>query len=899
MVIGKKWAPAVIRLLLMAVILAPAAGAAGPADGPEFGSGIFGRWTTDDQGMPAYLYTMRAGDPRSWWDPKTWPMTNLQWHQLGNGRVVANAYNLGFVKLFYGESGAVWLNDYEPEKGGHAGGFGWIIDGSTVLVDLDELAPAGAEWERVFGAGYFEKKLAVQGLTFDRRVLAPYGDAAALVSRVTVRNTSNADKRITLIEYWDVNMRLMKDFLLGRGSRARRRDRRVSMELGDGGALLKAVPHRLYGLYGGFPPRPEWVDPELPAVFLMSPDAAPAAWITDPAELFTGARINTDAAALARAGQTAPSPGKRPQARACLAARIVIVLPAGAEKSLRFVYGYEKSTPAEQSVREALKDAGGAEGQGLPEKKWAAASPSLELPVDSFLSRELKWDYYYFVSSALYDAYYRKHFIPQGSNYLYYSGGNGATRDYAAFAMTLAYYRPALAREVLEFMMRSQDASGRLFYDLEGYGKRYSVPYRPGDLDLWFLWALSEYVSATRDFAFLDQTEPYYPLSRGESGTVWDHARRSLDHLVNVIGVGPHGDPRLKLSDWNDEMTFLTAGSNPVDVLMTYERGESIMDTAMACYIMPQVRDLAAARGDAATARAANDYLDRMRAALNAAWTGDHLLRSYSGLGKPYGKDVIFLEPQAWALLAEGSLAPERERVLVDTMIKRLKEPSVLGMIISNSVSGSLTTRKGEQEEGGIWFAINGPAAVALSRFNKELGWDEVVHNTLAWHASVYPGTWYGIWSGPDAWNSAVSDRPGETWYMKSAIMNTGPQMYPVQNAHAHCQTMWAVARLAGITPTPEGWTVEPRIPMETYSFSCALFGIEVTPGRIGGYVDLPVGAILDLKIKIPEAWERGEIRASVGGEKAELSLDNGMAVLEVSARAGEKSVWAIAAGNK
>ncbi|HUT51907.1 MAG TPA: hypothetical protein VM658_00815 [bacterium] len=872
------------------------AAAAGSPDAPSFGSGIFGHWITEENGMPAYLYTMRHDDPRAVWDPKTWAPNNLQWHQLGNDRVVANAYNLGFVKLFYGESGAIWLNEYEPEKGEHAGGFGWIIDGATVLVDRDEMVPQGAQWERVFGAGYFSKRLRVPGLDFERTVWAPVGNLTILVSEVTIKNTSSSSKDLCYIEYWDVNMKLKKDFLVLRPTPKAIRNEKVRMIIDQDGRLLKAEPKRIFGPLGGFPDKPMSVDPELPALFVSSPDQQPETWITDPNQLFhQGSPIMGPAAQLIRAGEKVPDPTPRPQIRACLAPKVHVQVPANSNLTMRFIYGYIKGMDAIDYDDLAVFFHQMTEEQWNSNKNyWKNQSPSLVTNDDKFVGRELVWDYYYFLSSSLYDAYYQEYFIPQGSNYLYFSGGNGATRDYAAFAMTLAYYKPERARDVLTFMTRCQDPDGRLFYDLEGYGKRYSVPYRPGDLDLWFLWALSEYVSATRDFAFLDQVEPYYPLARDESGTVWDHAQRSLNHLVNIVGTGPRGNPRLKLSDWNDEMTLLTAGSNPLDIIMTYKRGESIMNTAMACYIMPQVRDLASARGDAATARTANDYLDRMRVALNAAWAGDHLIRSWSGLGKPYGDDVIFLEPQAWALLAQGTLPPEREKVMVDTIVKRLKEPSVLGMIISNSVSGSLTTRKGEQEEGGIWFAINGPAAVALSRFDQQLGWDEVKRNTLAWHASVYPGTWYGIWSGPDAWNSAVSDRPAETWYMKNPIMNTGPQMYPIQNAHAHCQTLWAIARLAGITPTPGGWIVEPRIPMSPYSFSCALYGIEVGPQKISGYVDLPARAVLTLNIKIPEGWEINKINAWVGGEKVDIIFSQDFAILTVGAESNQKVNWEI-----
>ena len=863
----------------------------GITDAPDFGSGIFGQWVQDENGLPAYCYTMRYDDPRCLWNPSPLPPSVMHWHQLGNDRLNANAYNLGMVKVFNGESGALWLNEYAPEKGKHAGGFGWLIADESVLVDRDDCIPADATWERVFGIGYYLKRLSIAGLIYQRRVFAPTGDLPFLVSEVTVRNTTDAPREVALIEYWDVNMRLLKDFLLGRGIKDRFRDSRVRLVLDADRSLLSAVPRRIFGSTGGFPPRPVCVDPELPAVFLACLDGAPSAWITNPAVLFTNDKPRlAPAGVLAHSGAYAFEPGSQAQDTVCLAARQTFTLAPCSERTMHFLYGYAKGEDPGKMIATAVS-----EKDFLWEKTvacWKTTAPSLCVEKDSFLCRELIWDYYSFTSSSLYNAYYQCHYIPQGGNYLYVNGGNGATRDFAAFVQTLTYYRTKAAREMLEFMMCAQEEDGRLFYDLEGHGKRYTLPYRPSDLDLWFLWSLCEYVFATRDFAFLNTIVPYYPLHKGKRGTIWEHAQRSLYHLINRVSTGPHGHIRLRLSDWNDEMTWLTAGSNPLDMLMTFARGESVMNTAMACYILPMVRDLASTRGDHETVKAAEAFLKKMRCALPLAWSVDHLIRSYSGLGRPYGDTVTYLEPLVWALLAEGVLDAEKEKIIVRTIIERLKQPSSLGLMISDSTQGSLTTRRGEQEEGGIWYAIDGPAAIALSRFDLDLAWDELVRNTLAWHAHVYPSLWYGIWSGPDAWNGPSSNRPGQTWYQETPVMDIGPQSYPVQNAHAHCQTMYTIARLAGITPTAEGWTIIPRIPMARYAFSCHLFVLEVEPGRISGAVNLPVTAELPLKVKIPAGWTNPEV--TVDGRRVHAVCSNDRVEFMIKAQAERKTKWEI-----
>ncbi len=838
----------------------------------SFGGGAFGRWTMDGGGLPAYEYQARYDDPRLVWDPKVYPPSNLHWSQIGNDRVMAACYNLGFVKLFDGSAGAVWINDYEPEKGEFAGGFGWLAWGDTVVSDYDASIGEDAGWKRVFGAYYYEKTLETAEAVF-RHTLVPTPntdsartspEASSLYSFVTIRNKSDRPISFTHLEYWDVNVKLMDDFLLGRAGIRKRRDKKVSMRVHRSGTVLEAASQKRLE---GPPSRPALVFPEWPSAFLESMEEKPDAWITDPSELFNGKEmvISRISSGL---GSEKPDPAARGQNEACLAARKSFVLEPGEEKTIAYRFGclYPYAADWDQGPGPGME---AASELARVHAAWRDAGyPAFISSRDSFMGRELVWDYYYLTAMATSDIYYGKRHVPQGGNYYYYSGGNGATRDYAAFVQALTYYKPELAREILEFMSRCQETDGRLFYDIEGYGYRYSTPYRPGDLDLWYLWALCEYVFATRDFDLLDQGEPFYPLHLGEEGTVWEHARRSLDHLIDVIGTGPRGHLRLRLSDWNDEMTWLTAGSNPADMLATFYRGESVMNTAMACHILPMFRDLAKAEGDAETAGRAEAFLVKLRAALDSAWTGTHFTRAYSGFGKPFGQDETYLEPQVWALLAGDVLGPERERKLLDNLRANLMGPSELGMMISTSTSGSLTTRPGEQEEGGIWLAINGPAALALARSDPDLAWREVKRNSMAWHAHVYPNLWYGIWSGPDAWNSVFSDRPGETWYMKTPILNTGPQMYPVQNAHSHCQTMWVMARLAGISPFAEGLAVEPRVPLESYSFSCRLFSISKGPDEIAGSLRVGDGGPLKLRVEIPENMRGRQLAFSVNGEK-------------------------------
>jgi len=847
-------------------------------------SGIFGEWFEDETGLPAYRYKMRHDDPRALWDPVIKNKSTLHWHQLGNDRITANAYNLGMVKVFYGETGQLWLNDYSPQENAHCGGFGWLISEDKVLIDRDDCIPEGSGWERIFGSGYFQKTLEYCGLVLERRIFAPAGDEPCLISEVKIKNRTNKLKDFHLIEYWDINITRITKFILNRFlNRKTRIHPRLSLSSED--RILSAWPD---GKKGKLPDKPCYIDPEYPGIFLASLDDKPCEWITRPDLLFCDSLPVKNPGGLTSASRLNPS-GSTPVADTCLAAVIKAGIEAGEEKIFRFAYGYAKAREPEDIVSSVIKN--GAQLWRNTASFWKERAPSFKTEKEELnLGRELVWNNYYFNSSSQYDAYYQRHYVPQAGNYLYDSGLNGASRDFFENIMTLTYYRPQSAREMLEFMLRSQKTDGTFFYSIDGFGKRNRLFYRPSDLGLWFLWALSEYIFVTRDFGFLEAPLPYYPLNKYRTESVWEHAKKSFAHLVTKIGTGRNGHLKIRLSDWNDEMTWLTAADSALDIVLTILKGESVFNTAMACFILPMFEDLAEYAGDKETEKACAGILSRMKTALNNAWQKAHLIRSYSGLGKPFGKEETWLEPMVWALLARGSLEGGKEDMAVKTINEKLLTQA--GIKISDTGRESMTTRKGEQESGGMWPAINAPAAIALSGFDKDLAWEVFKKNTLCSHAELYPDKWYGIWSGPDAFNGPDSVRPGETWYQKNPVFSLGAQSYPVQNIHAHGQMMYALAKLAGLAAGIDGWTISPRIPHETYSFSCSLFGIDVSPEKISGYVCLPVSTSLILNVELPEKLTGKKIL--VDGRQVQYKNTGNMLELYLNAQKGEKVVWSI-----
>src|SRR5258708_5409692 len=67
----------------------------------DYGSGYFGKWMTDQFGLPAYRYTCdQTKDPRALTPVhKEWRSAADHTHQVGNDRLVALASNYGYIQV--------------------------------------------------------------------------------------------------------------------------------------------------------------------------------------------------------------------------------------------------------------------------------------------------------------------------------------------------------------------------------------------------------------------------------------------------------------------------------------------------------------------------------------------------------------------------------------------------------------------------------------------------------------------------------------------------------------------------------------------------------------------------------------------------------------------------------
>lgn len=835
----RPWPPLLAALLAAAACesadrpaatAAPSHCAADAAQDP-LGSGGFGCWFTDAAGLLAYEYTMPPGDPRArtftWGD---YGAADDHWHQVGNGRLKAMAHVDGRIRVFDPTRGPKWVSEYSAAR---------------LRVDGNEAAPAARRL--VFGMGYVETATELAGVAATRTVYAPWGARAGdpvLLIEHRLENRSDREHQVEVTELWDGGLRqvdLQLAYALNiDGAEGVREEQMTQFEqLATFDAARDAVLVDTRPAAGvQAPPRDE------ASPLDYHPGALALALLDGPADGFalrkrveceqagcTPAALATTSIATARIGPPrygllhdgATSAGPLPATDRAFAAELgrAVTVPAGATATVRFALAYagDAELPA---LLDGLRAAAPTPAENAEAVKGAVAAWSLPQAtgLDAAAARELAWHAYYFLSSAGWEEYFGVRNVDQASAYGYLQGLRGAARDSLINAVAAVHVDPALARDQIVYVLETTHPdTARISYGTAGYGivTDAGIHDRPSDLQLWLMWAVVEYVQATRDFAFLDEVVAYWPPAGGVSDSVVERLGRSLDWLMTDLGVGDHGLLRVGSGDWSDGISFLAASRD-----VFHELGESTFNTAFAAYVFPRLAALVQSR-DAMLAQRLDAAGTQFAAAVADQYEGRWFYRAWDGAGAPLGGDRIFLEHHAWILLGDVP-TPEQRAQVIQNIDQTLSAPSPIGTWVVHPPIEGTVLEPGWDVNGGIWAAMNGLLAWGLARTDPARGFAEYVANSMANHAEVYPGLWYGIWSGPDAYNAAYAARPGETFYHAATPMTD----FPVCNSNRHAWPLIDAVKLSGIEYTAEGIVVDPRVPFAEVRFDSALVNLDV-----------------------------------------------------------------------
>ncbi|MFX1332115.1 MAG: GH36-type glycosyl hydrolase domain-containing protein, partial [Promethearchaeota archaeon] len=748
-----------------------------------FGSGYFGEWIKDEFGLPAYRYTCdQIRDPKAV-SPMTevWRQNTDHLHQVGNDRLVAVVSNYGHVQVRQDEGSPKFLNDYDPSRFQFGGGIGYLTDGESFLSTYYN--GQADEFDRIFGMGYFRKTVKDNSYVLDQVIFAPFGDIPVIVSQVTIENHNTQACNLKWIEYWGCQpyQFSFKSFMMSLAQKkpaseirrdfSRRFDHKTEIIAHNRGLLdskrfkgntmsdkiaWKALNAYLSTkgkhLTGGpvKPPIKETVleDESPPKTFLISLDGPADELGTDVMEFF------------GNGGAGAPEGIHRPlsmkhstrDSETGLLIERRFHLEPGEKKTLYFAYGYLlEDMKLEALVAEIENDYSNLLAKTC--EQWRANRIQL-LTDEEWVDRELSWHNYYLRSNLTFDSFFNEHILSQGHMYQYIIGIQAAARDPLQHALPLVFTRPEIVKNVIRYTLKTVTPEGNIPYGIVGHGMYMPSPWRPSDQQLWLLWLACEYVLGHRDLEFLDEDITMYPIygKRTKQARVRDVLALCFRYLVDINSIGRHGLARLSYGDWNDMVVHGYVPEEQREEVT--DAGESMLNAAMSTYVMKLYGQLLTYMGETNLAQESRDFAEMQREAVNKQWNGKWFKRAWLSNDIGWiGADVMWLEPQPWAIIG-GATSKDQADILLRSIDDLARSFSKHGAVILSKPMEQMAGDPGIGTNAGVWPSINGTLIWALALIDGGLAWDEWKRNSLAKHAEEYPDVWYGIWSGPDTYNS-------------------------------------------------------------------------------------------------------------------------------------------------
>lgn len=760
------------------------------------------------------------------------------------------------------------------------GGFGYVDSGGKAWATAYCYRPQGAATQRDFGIGYARYETRGRDVLVTRRVSAPFGDDPVLLADVRLENLTAAPLRVRYYEYWDVHPQRMQVDWLRTGSFGPASDdrRRRFNDYFRARLLWEDATHALRVRLSPREPTPDGYRPPgkindadwaTTDIFLADLNGEPDGFYHDKAAFFgTGGARLPDAVAARMPSERYDVGAEYNALSRCLVIRRDVEIGPAEYVDLRFAYGVVRPgdlrTPsgADESDLAFLRRYRQGQPAAQTQRAWADSLTYFKTGEDPVLQREMAWHSYGLQAALVYNSFHRAHVVAQGSAYLYLHGADGAPRDIALYTVALCYQNPPLAREMLRLLMQLQDAkTGALPYAFVGYGAvddALGLHSAPSDLDLFFMLAVVEYLSATGDISILSEKIVFYPpaapVEGGKRGL--DHVRAAAKHLLETVGTGANGLLRIGSGDWSDGIVIETAlddGPGPFGV--TYQNskrnGESIPNTQMALYVLPLLAALVEAH-DGELAAYLRAPLADFQAALAKQWNAQGwynraVLRGFDNREITHSR--FELEAQPWALISGVAARTGTQGAL----IQRVEAVDALSPI-------GAPLRPG----GAVWPAVSQLLTWAYARCGRDaLAWRSLYRHTFAAHSTVYPDVWLGTWSAPDGINGLASDRPGGTWSSPVTPMTD----FPVMNANPHALALLALLRVCGVEPAAggDGLMIHPHVPRERFTLDTPLLRLDVSPGRVAGEYRAFVRGSRALYVHVPEGAYH--VRITIDGD--------------------------------
>ncbi len=384
---------------------------------------------------------------------------------------------------------------------------------------------------------------------------------------------------------------------------------------------------------------------------------------------------------------------------------------------------------------------------------------------------------------------------------------------------------PERARERIIDIASTQFPDGGCYHQYQPLTKKGNNEIGQGfnDDPMWLIFGTVHYLKETGDFSILDELVPF-DNKLGTEVPLFEHLTVSFNHVIN--NLGPHGLPLIGRADWNDCLNLNCFSNNPDESFQTTEnktedsKAESLMIAGLFVMYGREYVELAHRIGKRTEAERAQKHVDSMvKAVKKYGWDGKWFLRAYDFYGNKIGsheneEGKIFIESNGWCTMAEIGL----EEGMVDQALDAVNEHLDCdhGIVLNNPAYTKYYIEYGEissypegyKENAGI-FCHNNPWIMIgeTVRGRGDRAWEyykkicpTYVEEKNTHLHKVEPYVYAQMIAGKDA------IRPGEaknSWLTGTAAWN-----------------YFAVTQyILGIKPEYDGLRIDPCIPSEWTSF--------------------------------------------------------------------------------
>ncbi len=788
----------------------------------EYGSGKYGRWIEDEHGMPGFVY-----EANQYTIEEKMPMVNANalWSdyrnhvtQIGNDRVVLLLSNFGYVRLRQDEGGAKLLNDWNPKNHQYAGGFGYLKTDTGILSTFYQ---EQVNFERMFGYGYFKKKVWNDEFIVTQEIMPPYGDDPIVISEVTIENTTTHIKTVQWTEYWggEVFQYSHRPVLYGQTPFTKKYSRSAvhtfrrefqknfsqKIKCKTNTAILKhtfeGFKYPKAGKYNlaiedynkEIHPSYEdasFEDISIPEYFIVS-------YQEDTTMCFDSKVFFENGDLLHPSGLDCDKLGNKQDAFFC---KDTLTLAPGEKKTIRYMVGYLPKDKDLDTLTMKYKNMN-IKKDTVENLKEVSINLKINNGQYDWLNREMKWHNMFLNASITYDDYFDNHVLSQGGFYQYLMGANFCQRDTAMHMLPLIYSRPEIAREIAEFLLKGIKPDGSCMDGITGHGMerlddyrmniRHSsqlidhfgqeiaekfhyvdgistIEARPSDQELFVLMSVCEYILTTKDYGLLNLEIKDFMSKDKEMRKVIDIIIATFDYIKNDIGTGPNGLLRGLWMDWN---RFLFHKKNREiehdDIIHALEYGESLFITPMAVKVFSRLEVLLNGIGYETKANEVTEFKEQLQVAVENSWNGKWIPRAW--ISDNYGylgnHDEFMLEGQLFTFVSK-IFSNEQADTVIDFIKEYTMGPSPIGslkQVLAPGVDGNV-------HDNWIWWAMNGLLIWGMTNYRSEVAFEEFIKNSLANHTEVYPEIWGGTLSGADNYTSIYSKYPGYTRWSEDII---------------------------------------------------------------------------------------------------------------------------------